>query len=189
MFKKNLFIISITALVAVWVITKVAKRDNVKLKPLSVVNEIDLNKYMGLWYEIAYIPAWFQKNCAGGTTAEYSLNGDGTVKVVNTCYTADKQKKQAIGRAWVVDAKTRAKLKVSFAPGKSKLFAGDYWIIDIGPEYEYAVVGHPKRNFGWILSRKKELPEDVLKGIISRIEAQGYDFSKFSFTNQKDYGK
>jgi apolipoprotein D and lipocalin family protein len=58
----------------------------------------------------------------------------------------------------------------------------------VGAEYEYAVVGHPKRNFGWILSRTKELPEDVLKGIISRIEAQGYNFSKFIYTNQKDYG-
>ena len=78
---------------------------------------------------------------------------------------------------------------MSFLPFGLKLAGGDYWIIDLGPNYEYAVVGHPTRKYGWILSRTKELPEDTLKGIISRLEAQGYDFSKFTMTNQKEYGK
>ena len=157
--------------------------------PLKVVDNVDVQKYMGLWYEIATITMWFQKDCAGGTNANYELRDDGTVKVVNSCYTAENKLKQSTGRAWLVDASTKAKLKVSFLPGGLKLAGGDYWIIDLGPNYEYAVVGHPTRKYGWILSRTKELPEDTLKGIITRLEAQGYDFSKFTMTNQKEYGK
>jgi len=166
-----------------------AKAEEMKKPELKVVDHVDLNKYIGLWYEIAHIPAWFQRNCAGGTTAEYSLKNNGDIKVVNTCFDSDNKIKRSIGRAWVVDTSTNAKLQVSFVPGKSKAFAGDYWIIDLGPDYEFAVVGHPSRDFGWILSRTKELPDDVLKGIISRLEQQGYDFSKFEMTNQKNFGE
>jgi apolipoprotein D and lipocalin family protein len=157
--------------------------------PLKVVDNVDVQKYMGFWYEIATITMWFQKDCAGGTNANYELRDDGTVKVVNSCYTAENKLKQSTGRAWLVDTATKAKLKVSFLPGGLKLAGGDYWIIDLGPNYEYAVVGHPTRKYGWILSRTKELPEATLKGIITRLEAQGYDFSKFTMTNQREYGK
>jgi apolipoprotein D and lipocalin family protein len=130
---------------------------------------------------------WFQKDCAGGTTANYELLNDGTVSVVNSCYTSNGKIKTARGIAWVVDPQTNAKLKVSFLPFGLKIFGGDYWIIDLGTNYEYAVVGHPSRQYGWILSRTKTLPEEVLKEIISRLESQGYDFSKFTMTDQKNY--
>lgn len=155
---------------------------------LQVVERVDLSRYLGKWYEIAHIPVFFQKGCAGGTTATYSLIKEGTVGVENQCCTSDGKKKVARGRAWVVDKNTNAKLKVSFFSILGfHLFAGDYWIIDLGPEYEYAVVGHPSRSIGWILSRTPSLSPDVLRGIAERLEAKGYDFSRFKMTNQIDY--
>ena len=155
---------------------------------LQVVDQVDLSRYLGKWYEIAHIPVFFQKGCAGGTTATYTLIKEGTVGVVNQCCTSDGQKKVARGRAWVVDKKTNAKLKVSFLNILGfHPFAGDYWIIDLGPNYEYAVVGHPSRSIGWILSRTPSLSPDVLKGIAERLQAQGYDFLQFKMTNQTDY--
>jgi lipocalin len=79
--------------------------------PLKVIENINLNKYMGKWYEIATIVMWFQKDCAGGTTANYELLNDGTVSVVNSCYTSNGKIKTARGIAWVVDPQTNAKLR------------------------------------------------------------------------------
>jgi len=155
---------------------------------MKVVPKVDLTRYMGAWYSIASIPQVFDRKCVGGTTATYTLNEDGTVAVLNACYLSDGGLTQAKGVAWVADTKTNAKLKVTFIPFlRLNFLAGDYWIIDLGPDYEYAVVGHPSRKYGWILSRTPELPEDVLPGIIQRLEAQGYDFSQFQMVNQKDY--
>ena len=158
-------------------------------KELTVVDNVDLSRYLGRWYEIALIPVWFQKGCAGGTTAEYSLFKDGVVNVVNKCCTEDGKVKEAKGRAWVVDKKHPAKLKVSFVSLLGLwLFKGDYWIIDLDPDYRYAVVGHPGRDLGWILSRTPTLPENVLQGIGERLTAKGYDFSRFKMTNQTEPG-
>jgi len=155
---------------------------------LQVVSSVDLHRYMGTWYSIASIPQVFDRKCAGGTRATYTLNEDGTVEVVNSCYLSNGGLTQAQGVAWDSDPNTNAKLKVSFIPYlRLNFLAGDYWIIDLGPNYEYAVVGHPSRKYGWILSRTPTLPEDVLTGIIQRLEAQGYDFSLFKMVNQKDY--
>jgi len=161
---------------------------NTTLPAPNVVENVDLNRYIGRWYEIALIPVWFQKDCAGGTTAEYTLVKEGVVSVVNRCCTRDGKVKEAKGRAWVVDTKTPAKLKVSFfSLFGFWLFAGHYWIIDLDPEYQYAVIGHPSRNLGWILSRTPKLPEEVLQGIVERLEANGYNFSQFKMTNQTDF--
>ena len=154
---------------------------------LKVVENVDLSRYLGRWYEIALIPVWFQKGCAGGTTAEYSLFKDGVVNVVNRCCSEDGKVKEAKGRAWVVDNKNPAKLKVSFVSLFGLwLFKGDYWIIDLDPDYMYAVVGHPGRDLGWILSRTPTLSEEVLQGIAERLTANGYDFSRFKMTNQTE---
>lgn len=161
---------------------------NTELSEPRVVEDVDLSRYIGRWYEIALIPVWFQKNCAGGTTAEYTLLKDGKIGVVNRCCTKDGKVKEAKGRAWVVDKKTPAKLKVSFfSLFGFWLFAGHYWIIDLDPDYQYAVIGHPSRDLGWILSRTPKLSEEVLRGIVDRLEANGYSFSRFKMTNQTDF--
>ncbi len=178
---------ALLAMVVMTYRTAGAEKGGAGLKEPSVVDSVDVERYMGKWYEIASIPVWFQKDCAGGTTATYSLRPDGDVKVLNQCYTAQGKLKEAEGRAWVVDKATMAKLKVSFLPFGLKLFGGDYWIIDLGEDYEYAVVGHPSRGYGWVLSRTPELGQDVLEGIKERLKAQGYDFSDFKMTDQEGY--
>lgn len=155
---------------------------------LRVVPRVDLNRYLGRWYEIAAIPAWFEKSCSGGTTAVYSQLPNGNVRVMNQCFEAGGKPKQAKGEAWVADKTTNAKLKVSFVPRlRWNFLAGDYWIIDLGPDYEYAVVGSPSRGYGWILSRTPVLSEETLQGIRERLAQQGYDFAKFKMTDQKDF--
>jgi len=155
---------------------------------LRVVSHVDLGRYVGTWYEIASIPTSFQGFCAGGTTATYTMLANGQVEVSNQCFTSIGERKKAVGRAWVADKTTNARLKVSFVSLFGLwLFSADYWIIDLGERYEYAVVGHPSRNYGWILSRTPTLPLDVLAGIRSRLAAQGYDVSRFRMTDQSRF--
>jgi apolipoprotein D and lipocalin family protein len=118
--------------------------------PLQVVPHVDLNRYTGTWYEIARYPHKFQKGCIG-SKATYAIMNDGKLSVLNECVEeSDKSRlRSAKGKAWVVDPHTNAKLKVSFFWP----FSGDYWIIDLGRDYEYAVIGHPERKYLWILSR------------------------------------
>ena len=153
----------------------------------EVVDKVDVDRYMGTWYEIAKIPMYFQRKCAGGTTATYSLKENGDVKVVNKCYTEDREVVEAKGVAWVVDEKTNAKLKVSFLPFGLKWFGGDYWVIGLDPDYKWAVVGHPDREYGWVLSRTKTLPDETMDKIVKLLEDKGYDYSKFTSTEQKSF--
>jgi len=143
--------------------------------PLQVVPYVDLSRYIGMWYEIARYPNKFQRGCAE-SKATYAMRNDGKISVLNECYEAsDKTRlRSAKGKAWVVDAKTNAKLKVSFFWP----FSGDYWIIDLGRDYDYAVIGHPERKFLWILSRTPEMDESVYKGILGRLNEQHYDISR-----------
>ncbi len=150
-----------------------------------VVDHLDVDRYVGTWYEIASIPTWFQKQCVQGTTATYSSLPNGKIKVVNKCYNKKGQHKKATGRAWIVDKTTNAKLKVSFFNILGFwLFPGDYWVIDLDSDYQYAVVGHPSKKYGWILSRTPQLSDENLNNIKGRLKDQGYDFSRFKMTDQ-----
>jgi apolipoprotein D and lipocalin family protein len=132
---------------------------------------VDLNRYLGLWYEIARYPNIFQKGCVG-STAMYTARPDGEIDVLNSCRDEqDGSLHEARGRAWVVSNDAgNARLKVSFFWP----FRGDYWIIDVGQEYEYAVVGTPNREYLWILSRNPSIDPDVLAKILQHIENQGF---------------
>jgi len=153
--------------------------------PLEVVDSVDLDRYLGRWYEIASYPAWFQKNCTG-VTADYSLREDGRIKVVNSCRkgSLEGKFKQSTGRAKVVDGAGNAKLKVSFFGP----FWGDYWIIDLDPDYQWAVVGVPNRKYLWILSRTPQMDIEIYEGIISRLRNQGYDPARLNRTPQPPAG-
>jgi len=152
------------------------------MKPLVTVVSVDLDRYVGQWYEIARYHHRFQEGCVG-SRATYTLRDDGRITVVNECY--DKsfagKLRSVKGKAWVVDKKTNARLKVSFFWP----FAGDYWIIDLGRDYEYAVVGHPSRKYLWVLSRTPEMEEKVYQGILERLQIQEYDTAKLIRTVQK----
>lgn len=142
------------------------------LPELQTVEHVDLKKYAGVWYEIANYPNRFQKGCFA-TTATYTLRDDGRVEVVNRCRkeSPNGPEKTSKGQAKVVDATTNAKLKVSFFWP----FWGDYWIIELDPDYRYAVVGHPDRDYLWILSRSPTMDEGTYEGIQRRLKDQGYD--------------
>ena len=145
---------------------------------MKTVAKVDLDRYAGRWYEISRLPNRFQKGCAGNVTAEYVVRDDGRIDVVNRCSTTDGQEKRAAGVARIVDEKTGAKLKVRFAPAVLSFLPmvwGDYWIIDLAPDYSYAVVGEPSRKYLWVLSREPTLEDATYRGILERIEAQGYD--------------
>ena len=149
-----------------------ANRQPLANDPPTVVKHVDLDRYLGKWYEIARYPNRFQKACVA-STAVYSSREDGRIQVLNECRkdSMEGTLKRAEGKAWVVDETTQAKLKVQFFWP----FRGDYWIIDLGEDYEYAVVGHPKRKYLWILSRTPQMETGVYEGILQRILRNGYD--------------
>ena len=142
------------------------------LPELAVVTNVEIERYLGTWYEIARYPNRFQKGCVA-VTADYSLRDDGKIRVVNACRkgSPDGPIKRIEGKAWVVDRETNAKLRVQFFWP----FWGAYWIIDLGKDYEYAVVGHPKRKYLWILSRTPEMSPEPYQAIVERLIEQGYD--------------
>ncbi len=144
--------------------------------PLTVVHQVDLQRYMGTWYEIASFPQWFQKGCTD-TRADYRLREDGEIEVLNSCLrkgVPDTVK----GRAWVADATAHAKLKVSIVWP----FRSDYWIIELGTEYEYAVVSVPSREHLWILARKPVMDDDQFQAIVGRLKDRGFDMDRLQRT-------
>lgn len=153
----------------------------------KTVPQLELEKYQGKWFEIARIPNNFQRGCVA-TTATYSLNEDGTVHVLNECVRdgVSKKKVSAKGKAWIVDEESNSKLEVSFVHFLFwwRIFSGDYWVLHLGPLndeglYSTAVVGEPRRKFGWILSRTPEISEEVRSQLDQILTDQGYDPAKF----------
>ena len=143
--------------------------------PLQTVEQVDLTRYLGRWFEVAKLPNRFQDHCACDTTAEYEALDDGRIRVVNRCRDPQGQMDEARGVARVVDSDTNAQLEVSFFSILGfHLFWGDYWIIDLGEDYEYAVVGEPDRRYGWILSREPTLTETTRSQIDARLRQAGY---------------
>jgi apolipoprotein D and lipocalin family protein len=149
------------------------------------VARVDLERYAGRWFEIAKIPNRFQKQCVGGTTATYTLREDGKIEVVNRCRKRGGGMAEARGVAEIVDKETHAKLRVSFVSFLGfRPFWGDYWILALGENYEYALVGTPDRKYGWILSRTPALPTETIRGILDAIRTQGYDPDRFQASSQ-----
>jgi apolipoprotein D and lipocalin family protein len=143
--------------------------------PVRTVASVDLDRYLGLWHEVARIPNRFQKQCARGSTAEYGLRGDGRLDVVNRCVKRDGKLDEARGVAKIVDAESRAKLAVSFVSFLGwRPFWGDYWIIGLDADYRWAIVGTPDRKYGWILARSPTLDEASLQQIDAILERNGY---------------
>jgi apolipoprotein D and lipocalin family protein len=150
--------------------------------PLDVVDGVDLDRYLGRWYEIASFPQRFQRGCVA-TTADYSLRDDGRIRVVNECRDGsfDGDLRHVEGVAWVTDPEgSQAKLKVQFFWP----FRGDYWIVALDPEYRYAAVGHPSRDYLWILSRSPTMDPAIYAMLLARIEAQGFDLERLTPTPQ-----
>lgn len=153
--------------------------------PPRTVEQVDLERYAGRWYEIASIPNRFQDQCAGNTTAEYTPRGDGRIGVVNRCLKANGEADEVRGLARVVEPRTNAKLEVSFVSLFGwHLFWGDYWILALDPDYRWSVVGHPERRYGWILSRTPSLPAETRSRLDDLLSERGYDPRRFVDTPQ-----
>ena len=140
--------------------------------PVAVAPNVDLSRYAGTWYEIAKYPNRFQRGCIG-TTAEYTLSPDGKrVDVVNRCREIGSGKERSVrGKARVVDPATNAKLSVTFFWP----FSGDYWILAVGAEYEYAVVGSPDRKYLWFLARTATIGDDLYSRLVDLARERGFD--------------
>ncbi|MDR3518475.1 MAG: lipocalin family protein [Azospirillaceae bacterium] len=148
---------------------------------LTAIETLDLPRYLGTWYEIAKYPNRFQRNCAGGTSATYSLEPDGAVKVVNRCRLANGDMDQAVGAARQSGGPTSARLEVRFAPwwlGWLPTVWGDYWVIDIDPGYQLAAVSEPRRAYLWILSRTPTVDPVAYQALLGRLQGKGYDLGK-----------
>jgi apolipoprotein D and lipocalin family protein len=150
------------------------------LAPVRTVSFVDLNRYTGDWFEIARVPNRFQRECVGDVRATYTRRPDGRLDVVNRCRTADGRT-EARGVARIVDERTFAKLKARFAPAWLSwlpMVWGDYWVIGLAPDYSWAVVGEPDREYLWILARTPQLDDESIAAARAAARASGYDVER-----------
>lgn len=152
--------------------------------PLATVPQVDLRKYQGRWYEIAALPQRFEKGCHC-VYAEYTLKPDGYVEVYNYCRKGGAQGnvKDITGKAFPVEGSGNSKLKVQFFWP----FKGDYWILDLDPEYRHVLVGSPDRKSLWILSRKPTLDEAVYDRLVQLAQSKGFPVEQLELTDQSCY--
>jgi len=158
-----------------------------KAAEVTAVKNVDLSRYMGVWYEQAHFPLYFQRMCVANTTATYSLRKDGLVDVHNRCEERDGSQADATGVAKTVDGST-SKLKVRFAPAALSFLPfvwGDYWVIALDRDYQWSVVGTPNRKYLWILTRDKKIPQEKFDELVNMAKAQGFDTTRLIRTEQR----
>jgi apolipoprotein D and lipocalin family protein len=143
---------------------------NVFASGSDVVPNVDLNRYAGLWYEIAHSPNFFQRNCER-STAQYDVNSPDSVAVLNTCYKKNNKTSTISGIAKVTNLNEPAKLKVRF-----NLFAkGDYWIVSLDQDYQWAVVSGPDKKSLFILAREAPMTTGLQDEILRDLTTRGYN--------------
>lgn len=169
---KNIFLVTLV----LFLFTACSYKDpNIKS-----VQTVDLDRYIGSWYEIARYEHKFEIDCKN-VTATYSIKENEKIEVINRCTKMTTgEKTEAIGEVYSID-NTNAKLKVSFFWP----FYGDYWIIMLDKNYSYAVISEPSKKYLWILSREKKLDEKIKEKILKRLESLDYDLSKLIWTVQE----
>ena len=156
---------------------------------VKTIASLDVPRYLGTWYEIAKFPNWFQKKCVSHTKAVYTAKPDGKLRVLNSCKTASGETSEAEGLARQIGAKDSPKLEVRFAPewlSFLPLVWGDYWVIDIDPQYQVAAVSDPRREYLWVLSRTPQLDPKVYAEVLQRLKQQQFDIQKLELTPQKN---
>jgi len=147
---------------------------------LTAIPHLDLNKYLGRWYEICRLPLRWEDETATDITANYSLNDDGNVRVDNRCFDEDGKPSRAVGEAVPIDD-ANSRLKVTFLPEFVRWIPftkGDYWVLKIDPEYRTALVGTPDRKYLWVLSRQPRLSEETEAEYLNEARRQGFDLAK-----------
>lgn len=155
--------------------------------PPKTVESVDLERYAGLWFEIARLPVFFQKETELAT-AEYSLNDAGTVDLVNTAIAQDGSTRSVTGTAVPVPGSENARLRVTIDNFFARLFGsppdfGNYWILKLDPDYSLALVGSPNRKTLWILAREPEIPAAALQETIDAAARAGYPTERLILNN------
>lgn len=156
-------------------------------QPMNTVEKVELDRYLGVWYEVARKPLSFQNKCDRDVSAVYTLNEKGHVTVDNRCYGKAGELHQSVGEAFIQDPPKNSKLKVSFLPEIIRWLPvgrGDYWILKIDKDYETVLVGEPKRKYLWVLSRSKQPDPAVLQEYLDHAKSVGYDLSDLIHTKQ-----
>lgn len=156
-------------------------------KPLATVEKVELDKYLGVWYEVARKPMYFQNACDHNVSATYTLNENGNINVDNRCYKKDGTLKQAMGEAFIRNAPFNSKLTVSFLPEAVRWIPvgrGDYWILKLDEDYQTVLVGEPRRKYLWILSRSQQPDEAVVKEYLDYAKSVGYNLNDLIRTKQ-----
>ena len=156
-------------------------------KPLQTVDKVQLDRYLGVWYEIARKPMYFENKCSRDVTATYTLNENGNVSVTNRCLSKDGQLQQSIGEAFVQNAPFNTKLKVSFLPEAIRWLSvarGDYWILKIDDDYQTVLVGEPRRKYMWVLSRSAQPDQAVVNEYLEYAKSVGYNLTDLIHTKQ-----
>ena len=143
---------------------------------------VDLDHYVGRWYELARYENRFERGCEG-VTADYAIRPDGLVDVVNACRDRSSGRVQRVsnGRAKIVPDSRNAKLRVSFF---GPFFFGDYWVLDHADNYEWSLVGEPSGRFLWILCRDPQPSGDRFDELVERVKVLGYDTTFLRRTKQ-----
>lgn len=149
----------------------------------TTVKELDLNRYLGTWYEIARFPHSFEKNLVG-VTATYSLRNDWKIKVVNRGYknTLDGKLSEAVGKAKIPDPSKPANLKVSFF----WIFYADYNVLELDENYQYAMIGSSSPKYFWILSRTPQMDAATYEMLLEKARKRGYNLEKLEKVPQKE---
>ena len=152
---------------------------------LTPIPSLDVPRYMGTWYEIAKYPNRFQKKCISNTSAQYSAQPDGTVTVTNRCTQEDGKTADAAGQARQIGGNTSPRLEVRFAPAWLSFLPfvwGNYWVIDLDPDYQLVAVSEPKREFLWVLSRTPDVNAKAYDELLARLDKKGFDLKKLEKT-------
>ena len=154
--------------------------------PPETVTELDVERYMGVWFEIARFPVFFQRGLVG-VTAEYTLEPDGRIRVKNQGFKKTLEGKVSAiqGYATIPDQDDPAKLRVRFNPFPVRFFPADYWVVDLDEDYEYAVVSNPSRKVLWILSRTPSMELKVYDEIVARLAKRGFEVERLAKTPQR----
>ena len=155
--------------------------------PLEAIASLDVPRYMGTWYEVAKYPNWFQKRCIANTSATYAVQPNGMLQVLNRCQKEDGSMSEALGAAKQVGEANSPKLEVRFAPAWLSFLPfvwGNYWVIDLDPQYQLAAVSEPSRKYLWILSRSKTVEPKAYEALLQRLKQKGFNLDAIEVSKQ-----
>ena len=158
---------------------------NLASGPLVTVPGLDVARYMGTWYEIAKFPNYFQRKCVRNTRADYQLQANSMVLVTNRCIKEDGTTDEAVGAARQIGPASSPKLEVRFAPAWMSFLPavwGNYWVVDLDPDYQLVAVSEPQREYLWVLARTPQVSPDAYGALLQRLQKQGFDLQKLQLS-------